>query len=98
MSGFISAFVHSFWLFFILRLVIGLALGGLSLSIYILATELVGPAFRALSGTIVWFAFTLTLCLIGLQAWLIPDWRILEIIISAPYIFVLLFWKYVDFN
>jgi len=95
LSGFISAFVQTFWLFFLLRLVIGIALGGLSLSIYILATELVGPKFRALSGTIIWFAFTLTLCLIGLQAWLIPDWRVLEIIISAPYIFVLLFWKFV---
>eukprot|EP00795_Rhopilema_esculentum_P015781 gene15781-7079_t len=91
-SGFISAFVQHFWLFFALRLVIGIFLAGISLSIFIVATELVGPNYRALSGSLIWFSFTFTLCLIGLQAWLLPDWRLLEMIISAPYIFVLGFW------
>ena len=91
-SGFISAFVQHFWLFFALRLVIGIFLAGISLSIFIVATELVGPNYRALSGSLIWFSFTLTLCLIGMQAWLLPDWRLLEMIVSAPYIFVLGFW------
>eukprot|EP00795_Rhopilema_esculentum_P001124 gene1124-15466_t len=93
LCGFISAFVHNFWLFFVLRLITGFAQGGVGLSIYVLATELVGPNFRALSGTIVWFAFTAALCLIGLKAYLVPDWRMLEIIVSAPYAFVIVFWK-----
>ena len=91
--GFLSAFVESFWLFFVLRLLTGFGQGGVGLSIYVLATELVGPHYRALSGTIIWFAFTIALCIIALKAWLVPDWRILEIIVSAPYLFVLIFWK-----
>lgn len=91
--GFVSGFVQNFWLFFVTRLLIGFAQGGVGLSLYVLAAELVGPSYRALSGTIIWFAFTLALCVIGLKAWLVPDWRLLEIIVSAPYIFVLIFWK-----
>jgi len=93
--GFVSGFVQNFWLFFVLRLITGFGQGGVGLSIYVLATELVGPHYRALSGTIIWFAFTLALCLVALKAWLVPDWRLLEIIVSAPYLFVLIFWKFV---
>ncbi len=92
-SGFVSGFVQNFWLFFLLRCVIGFAQGGVALTIFVLASELVGPRYRALSGTLIWFAFTLALCLVGFQAWLVPDWRKLELIMSAPYAFVVIFWK-----
>ena len=93
MLGFVSGLVQHFWVFFVTRLLIGIADRGVVISLYVLATELVGPSYRALSGTIPWFSFDLAFCLTGLQAWLVPHWRALQIIVSAPYIFVLTFWK-----
>ncbi|XP_002158070.2 organic cation transporter protein [Hydra vulgaris] len=92
-SSLICAFVHNFWIFLVLRLIIGILQGGVMLLLFVLATELVGPSYRSLSGTTIWFAFTFALCIMAVQAWLIPNWRTLLIIVSIPYIVLILFYK-----
>jgi len=87
-AAFISGFANSLWFFVLLRVIIGFCQGGVVLCMFVMATELVGPKWRSFAGTLPAFAFTLALCLIPVQAMLIRRWRVLEIVLSIPYIFV----------
>ena len=93
--GFVSSFSPNIWFFMIMRLIIGFFLAGIVLNLFVLAAELVGPKYRAFAGTTIWFFFTASLALVGLQAYFIPDWRMLLKIMTAPYIILLVFWKFV---
>ena len=90
---FASSFAEAFWMVAVCRFIIGLFEAGCFLSMFVLATELVGPDKRALAGTLVWFYFTAALMILGLKAYFVRNWRILLILTSAPWIFVLIFWK-----
>ena len=90
---FASSFAEAFWIVAVCRFIIGLFEAGCFLSMFVLATELVGPEKRALAGTLVWFYFTAALMILGLKAYFVRNWRILLILSSAPWIFVLIFWK-----
>jgi MFS family permease len=92
---FVMSFVKAVWLILLLRIATGIFEGGSILTMFVLATELVGPTKRALSGTLVWFYFTIALMVIGLKAYFIRDWRWLCIISIVPFVFVVIFWKYV---
>lgn len=50
-AGFASAFVPEFWLFFTLRLLIGVFEGGVMLTLFVMASELVGPKYRSITST-----------------------------------------------
>ncbi|EDO36696.1 predicted protein, partial [Nematostella vectensis] len=89
------AFVKKAWLVLVLRFFIGFFEGGGFLSMFVLATELVGPAKRALAGTLVWIYFTAALMVLALKAFFIRDWSTLCIISIAPFVFIVLFWKFV---
>lgn len=92
---FAMAFAKAFWIIAVCRVIIGFFEAGCFLSMFVLATELVGPERRALAGTLVWFYFTAALMILGLKAFFIRKWRTLLIVSSAPWIFILVFWKYV---
>ena len=89
LAAFASGFVESYWLFFVLRIWIGIFQAGVGLTLFVMASELVGPKYRSFAATTIWFAFTFALCAMCLVAWLVPKWHTLEIIISIPYIFIL---------
>ena len=91
-ASFITAFAQSFWLFFIIRIVIGFFEGGIALTVFVMGAEMVAPRYRSIAGTIVWLAWTGALCIMTLQAWLVPKWRTLIIILSIPYTVVLCFY------
>lgn len=92
---FAMAFSKAFWVVAVCRFIIGFFEAGCFLSMFVLATELVGPEKRALAGNLVWFYFTAALMVLGLKAYFIRDWRTLLIVSSAPWIFILLFWRFV---
>jgi len=92
---FAMAFAKAFWIVAVCRVIIGFFEAGCFLSMFVLATELVGPEKRALAGTLVWFYFTAALMVLGLKAYFIRNWRTLLILSSAPWIFILIFWKFV---
>ena len=75
------------------RFVVGFFEAGCFLSVFVLATELVGPEKRALAGILVWLYFTVALMILGLIAYFVRNWRTLLILSSAPWIFTLAFWK-----
>lgn len=88
----IAAFSHAFWLFALLRCLIGFGIGGYSIAAYILLTEFVGIRHRSTAGCSIWYSYNLsTMALAGL-AYLVRDWRKLSIIMGAPAILFLLGW------
>ncbi|XP_065064344.1 solute carrier family 22 member 3-like isoform X2 [Rhopilema esculentum] len=92
--GFLSSFVHDMWIFILLRLIIGFCQAG-SVNIFVIATEIVGPYYRSISGTFIWFYFTCALLLMTLKAYYLQNWRNLEIICSLPFAVIMLSWRYV---
>ncbi|XP_065676352.1 solute carrier family 22 member 15-like isoform X2 [Hydra vulgaris] len=95
LSSFACAFVNNFWIFFALRLLMGLLQGGIFLPIFSLTAELVGPKYRSLACTTISLAYSFAQSTIGLQAWLIPNWRHLLIVCSIPYILLLASYTYI---
>lgn len=86
--------VHNFWLYTGIAFAIGCAQGGVALTIYVMASELVGPQYKSItSGAGTGLTYTLCLCLLSLQAWLIQNWRLFLVVTSAPYLILLLFYK-----
>ena len=91
---FATAFAKAFWIVAVCRFIVGFSVeAGCFLSMFVMATELVGPERRALAGTLVWFYFTAALMILGFIANFVRNWRTLLILSSAPWIFVLAFWK-----
>ena len=61
----------------------------------VLLSEFVSTKYRPAVVTIVWFFFSIALCLLGLKAYFIREWKLLFIAVSAPYILVVLFFRLV---
>ncbi|CAH3146158.1 unnamed protein product, partial [Porites evermanni] len=92
---FAMAFAKAVWVVLAFRFIIGVCQSGAFQSIFVLSTELVGPEKRALATAALWFYYTGALMVLGLKAYLVRDWRMLMILSSAPWIFILVFWKFV---
>ena len=91
--AFASAFATKFWQLLVSRFFVGSVIYGVFIPIFILSGEFVGPRYRPLSQTIMWFAFTAGLMALALMAYFVRTWRTLMILCAAPWIFVLIFWK-----
>ena len=83
--GFVSGFSPNIWMFLVARLIIGFFLAGIVLNLFVLAAELVGSKYRAFAGTSIWFFFTFSLALCGLQAYFIRDWRLVIINLNLTF-------------
>jgi len=94
LSG-ISPFLPSLSVFVVVRFLIGMCIPGTSLQMFIIMSEVVGERHRLKSGLIIWFANALAVCLIGVKAYFIRDWKILYLVCTAPYVVTLLFYKMV---
>jgi len=91
LCGIISSISKSFWLFIICRFSIGFFQAGV-VNIFVLATEVVGQSYRSLSGTMIWFYFTAALLVMTLKAYILQNWRNLELFCSLPFLAVLSTW------
>ena len=91
--GFASSFATKFWQVLVSRFLVGCVAYSAYMPIFILSGEFVGPRYRPLSQTIIWFASTAVLMVLALIAYFVRTWRILMILCTAPWIFVLIFWK-----
>ena len=65
--AFASAFATEYWQFLLSRLLVGATTYGIYLPAFILCGEFVGPRYRPLSQTIIWFAFTGVLLVLVLK-------------------------------
>ncbi|XP_070549268.1 solute carrier family 22 member 15-like [Ptychodera flava] len=88
-----SAAATSYNMFCILRFLTAMCNGGAGLTGFILATETVGPSYRALAGTLVQAYFAIGIVIYGGIAYLIRDWRYLIAVTSMPGIlFTMAYW------
>ncbi|XP_057304312.1 uncharacterized protein LOC130641507 [Hydractinia symbiolongicarpus] len=94
-GGLITSFLPNIYIFVVARFIVGFFTPGTSVQEFVLINEVVGSKYRPIAGNLIWFCFTLALCALGLQAYFIRQWKYLFIACTAPYIFVLLFYKFV---
>uniref|UniRef100_A0A7M5U329 Major facilitator superfamily (MFS) profile domain-containing protein n=1 Tax=Clytia hemisphaerica TaxID=252671 RepID=A0A7M5U329_9CNID len=88
--AFTCAFLHQFWIYALMAFLIGFCQGGIALTIYVMASEFVGPKYKSLaSGALTGLTYTLSLCLLSFQSWLMPEWRKLLVVTSFPYLILL---------
>ena len=94
-SGFIAAFSPSITIFLAFRFISGFAKPGANVQAYILISEIVDGSHRALAGMLLWVAFSVAQCVLGLKAYFIRKWKLLFIACTAPYLFFMLFYPLV---
>ncbi|KAF7664681.1 hypothetical protein LDENG_00168470 [Lucifuga dentata] len=92
--GVAVAFAPSFPVYVILRFVVGTTISGVIINAFVLGTEWTCTQRRMLAGIITDFAFGLGYILLAGVAYLIRDWRKLQLAISAPG-FLLIFYIWV---
>jgi len=94
--GFISAFMPNITTFVICRFIIGFFLPGTFPQImFTYISEVVGGKYRTFAGLSIFLFVGTALNFLVLKAYFIRNWRLLYIVCTAPYIFVLGFYKYV---
>ncbi len=60
-----------YWQFLVSRFFLGSVIYGIYLPMFIMSGEFVGPRYRPLSQTILWFAFTAVLLVLALMAFFV---------------------------
>lgn len=93
--GLFNSFAPNIESFIAFRFFIGFVTPGVGVQSFILISEIVGGKFRPLAGIILWFFFTVALCILGLKAYLIRQWKTLFIVCTVPYVFVIFFYTFV---
>lgn len=92
---FASAFMPNITLVMICRLIIGVLIVGAIVQPSILMAELVGNKHRPISGLIPMLAYPSGYCVLALKAYLLRNWKLLSIVCTVPYVWVLAFYTFV---
>ena len=91
--GITSAIAPEYWSFTMARMFVGMTTSGVFLVSYVLALETVGPRFRVLAGTLCQYYYTFGFFLMALVAYFLnSDWKMLQIVLTAPTILFLSYW------
>ncbi|KAM3862928.1 solute carrier family 22 member 7-like [Diretmus argenteus] len=93
--GIASAFANSYLLFAVLRFLTGVGLTGISMITVVLTVEWVDTKHRAVAGVMGSLLWTLGNMLLAGFAYLVNDWRMLIITVTAPLVGVILTWWWV---
>ncbi len=91
--GLASAFSPNFAFYAFTRVVIGFFIPGTVVIIFVIASELVGTKYRPLAGMLLWASFAPALIILGIQAYFIRKWKYLIIVSTAPYFWLLLYFR-----
>ncbi|XP_034966542.1 solute carrier family 22 member 2 [Zootoca vivipara] len=91
-SGVLMAFAPSYTWTVVFRLIQGLVSKGGWLTGYILITEFVGLSYRRTVGIVYQVAFTVGLLVLTAVAYAIPHWRWLQLAVTLPNFFFLLYY------
>ncbi|XP_037304945.2 solute carrier family 22 member 13 isoform X2 [Pungitius pungitius] len=79
-----AAFAPNFYVYIAVRFVVGTSISGVIMNAFVLGTEWTGPKQRMLAGIITDYFFGFGYILLAGVAYLIRDWRKLQLAISAP--------------
>nr|XP_054774648.1 organic cation transporter protein-like [Lytechinus pictus] len=83
MSGVGLAFSPNIIMFLVLRCIVGVTNSGIVYSAFVLANEIVGPSKRNWAGNVVWCFFSIGIMGLALLAYLIRNWRYLQLTVSV---------------
>eukprot|EP00918_Siedleckia_nematoides_P062039 GHVU01135349.1.p1 GENE.GHVU01135349.1~~GHVU01135349.1.p1 ORF type:complete len:454 (+),score=29.38 GHVU01135349.1:32-1393(+) len=91
--GVATVFVHNYYLFCVLRFCAGALQQGIILTGFVMACELFPASMRTAAGLAIENFWACAMCLLALLAFLIRDWRILQLTLSIPgVVCIVLFW------
>lgn len=82
--GVLIALVKSYYIFVSLRFVQGIFIQGLQTTTYVMVMEIFLPQYRGTAGAILECYWGVTVILMSGIAYLLPDWRHIQIAISVP--------------
>ncbi|KAG8011506.1 Solute carrier family 22 member 2 [Nibea albiflora] len=88
-SGILLAVVPSYVSILVLRSIFAFGVKGGWMTAYVMLTEIVGMEYRRTVGILFQMFFSVGNLLLPLLAYYITDWRWLQVVISAPYLFFL---------
>ena len=92
--GLVSIFMPNLYLLVVCRFIIGFFIPGTTSQLYLI-TEIVDSKHRPFAVIIIIACGVTTLSILGIKAYFIRDWRYLNIACTAPYIFVVFFFKFI---
>ncbi|XP_045916738.1 organic cation transporter protein [Micropterus dolomieu] len=88
-----AAFAPNFYIYTALRFMVGTSVSGVIMNAFVLGTEWTGSKQRMLAGIITDYFFGIGYILLAGLAYLIRDWRKLQLAISAPgFLFIFYIW------
>ncbi|KAM4522498.1 solute carrier family 22 member 6 [Odontesthes bonariensis] len=91
--GVATAFAPNFYVYAVLRFMVGTSISGVIMNAFVLGTEWTGLKQRMLAGIITDYFFGFGYILLAGVAYLIRDWRKLQLAISAPgFLFIVYIW------
>ncbi|KAM9839910.1 solute carrier family 22 member 2 [Aulostomus maculatus] len=94
-AGILVAVAPDYMSLLIFRTLYGFGVKGGWVAGYVLITEIVGVEFRRTVGVIYQMFFSVGILLLPLLAYFITDWRWLQVVITAPYIFFLSYYWFI---
>ncbi|CAB0009618.1 unnamed protein product [Nesidiocoris tenuis] len=93
--GLATAVVQDVYAFMISRMIVGATTSGVFLVAYVIGLEMVGPSKRILCGVVFQLFFTAGFILTAGFAYLIRDWRTLQIAITLPGVAYFCYWWFI---
>lgn len=91
----ITIFSPNYWVYAASRLFTGINSTGVYIISFVLAIEMVGPDKRFIAGTGTHFFFCLGYLLVALLAYLIRDWRMLQLSFTVPTFLLVFTWWFI---
>lgn len=91
-TGTLLAFSNSLTMFMILRVIIGFASMGVTMVSFVLVVELVSGKWRTIIGILDILPVALSYIIIAGIAYMTPNWRTTQLVISVPWFALLLIW------
>ncbi|XP_012738008.2 solute carrier family 22 member 2 [Fundulus heteroclitus] len=94
-AGIAMAVVPNFISILVLRAVFGFSVKGGWMANYVLLTEMVGVKYRRTVGILYQMFFSIGLLILPLLAYYITDWRWLQVVITAPYVLFIAYYRFI---
>ena len=93
-GNFLCAFSPNIWFLICVRFFLGFSIPGGSLQASILIAEMLGSKHRAIASSIFWQFYNVASLLLDLTAYNVREWKMLFILTSVPYVFVIGFFPF----
>ncbi|XP_035535046.1 solute carrier family 22 member 2-like [Morone saxatilis] len=94
-AGIVLAVAPNYISILVVRSLFGFGVKGGWMSAYVLLTEIVGVEYRRMVGILYQMFFSIGILILPLLAYFITDWRWLQAVMTAPYLFFLSYYWFI---